>query len=118
MYVSPPGPVEHERETDALLLPLQGGGRLAQRAGRGSGNDPHPTANRNRLLPISVMMIGPSRKHPTWPRSASPFQGEVKGRLGPDSRLTLPAAAIVHLPIGHVEAAGLRGRPARARGGE
>ncbi len=32
--------------------------------------------------------------------------------------LALPAAVIVHLPIGHVEAVGLRGRPALARGAE
>ena len=35
------------READALYLPLQGGGRLAQRAGRGSEFDPLPTASRS-----------------------------------------------------------------------
>ena len=34
------------------------------------------------------------------------------------SPLTLPAAVIVHLPIGHLEAVRLCGRPAFARGGE
>ncbi len=34
----------------------------------------------------------------------------------PRSRLALPAAVIVHLPIGHFEAVRLRGGPALARG--
>src|SRR5260370_29035417 len=67
------GRPEHRRACTS-----SGGGEGGGVRAGGGGRDPHPTANRNRLLPISVMMIGPSRKHPTWPRSTSPFQEEVK----------------------------------------